>query len=842
MFCSPLANRRLLPWVGALVAIAAPVLGSELATLSRQTWREYAPKGKEVDAIFGDYVLRNQHLTVVIAQPLSGRNANMTVRGVGGSVIDLTSRNNANDQLSCFYPAAARYAFTDLQDCELVIDGEARSLRPTDQATGANITLRLASQTRQDGSHVIVSYSLGEEDRHLTITTRYVNDGAKSVEVPLVDSVRADRTFLFGDDKEARLFWFYDEWFRQSYGVTCADRSPRKAGSGRQLLVEYVDADGKAETTLAPGESVELTRRFYARNNVLQTRSYALREAGVKQRQVRLKVQDAAGPVAMAKVSVTLQGQSKPIGVGRGSNFWFALPPGEHQIRIEALGRPDLMYTTPAQGMVEQTLEMQPCGYVVANVVDAAGEPIPCKVIFEGLDSTASPDFGPDSRAVSSGNVLYTANGAVKQELGPGKYELIFSRGPEYDAVFEQVEVKAGEETHVQATLNRVVDSKGWVSTEYHSHSSPSGDNTSDQRGRVLNLLCEHLEFAPCTEHNRIDSYAPHLKQLKAERWMATCTGMELTGGPLPINHQNAFPLIHKPHTQDGGAPVTDIDPVVQIQRLAMWDDGSEKLVQTNHPNLMQIYGDRDTNGKPDGGFRQMLEFMDVVEVHPPEAIFEDLETSKDKYPRGNTIFHWLQLLNQGYRIAGVVNTDAHYNRHGSGWLRNYVASSTDDPSQIDTMEMVRNSTAGRSVMSTGPFLEVVFAAADQTAGPGQDLLAKSAAVMCQVKVQCPNWLDVNRVQLFINGRPSPKHNFTRREHPEMFANGVVKFDQKFEVALKEDSHLVAAAIGEDLQLGRVMGESGKRPPVAVANPVFVDIDGDGFQANGDELDSPLPK
>lgn len=109
----------------------------------------------------------------------------------------------------------------------------------------------------------------------------------------------------------------------------------------------------------------------------------------------------------------------------------------------------------------------------------------------------------------------------------------------------------------------------------------------------MLNLLAEHLEFAPCTEHNRIDTYEDDLQVLKATQWMATCTGMELTGSPLPVNHQNAFPMKRKPLMQDGGAPVTDENPVVQIERLAMWDDKSDKVVQMNHPHLPQIMSDR---------------------------------------------------------------------------------------------------------------------------------------------------------------------------------------------------------------------------------------------------------
>ena len=50
------------------------------------------------------------------------------------------------------------------------------------------------------------------------------------------------------------------------------------------------------------------------------------------------------------------------------------------------------------------------------------------------------------------------------------------------------------------------------------------------------------------------------------------------------------------------------------------------------------------------------------------------------------------------------------------------------------------------------------------------------------------------------------------------------------------------ATIGEGLQLGAVMGpDFGKQPPAAVSNPIFIDVDGNGFQSNRDDLGIPFP-
>ena len=76
---------------------SAPV---EVARLTAENWQQFAPEGKEVDAIVGDIVLRNAYLTAVIAQPLPTRNANMTVKQIAGALIDFTTREAPSDQLS----------------------------------------------------------------------------------------------------------------------------------------------------------------------------------------------------------------------------------------------------------------------------------------------------------------------------------------------------------------------------------------------------------------------------------------------------------------------------------------------------------------------------------------------------------------------------------------------------------------------------------------------------------------------------------------------------------------------------------------------------------------------
>lgn len=64
-----------------------------------------------------------------------------------------------------------------------------------------------------------------------------------------------------------------------------------------------------------------------------------------------------------------------------------------------------------------------------------------------------------------------------------------------------------------------------------------------------------------------------------------------------------------------------------------------------------------------------------------------------------------------------------------------------------------------------------------------------------------------------------------------------MRFDQEIPVTLSGDAHLVVVAVGEGLTLAPVMGgRKGGGVPLAVSNPIYVDVDGGGFKANGDAL------
>jgi hypothetical protein len=811
---------------------------ADLVALSPQTWDRYAPQGKEVDAIYGDFALVNDQIVAVIAHPRRGRNANMTVRDVGGCLIDLTRRDSQNDQLSAFYPGA------HLRDLKFAgVEVVAPRIYEVDEidrlfVQARRVSLRLVAAPREKEPDIEVLYTMEDGWPEIVVDTRFTNTRAVPIEFELVDSFRLDGAFEFSAPGVSDLFWAYDKHFGQAYGLYVDDHTIQSAVSWERQL-RYRDQAGKVAVRLEPGMSYRLFRVVTPGANLFEVQRNIARQRSRASWTEDLEVRDPTGqPVDAA--DVVLEQAGKRTAWGRTDlhgKIAITTDGDPGTLTINAPGRGTKTVSLGAGPLSPLKVELPVAGWVTAIISDSEGKPVPCKVQFLGRNGTASPDFGPDSGEHAVKNVYYSENGRFRQVLDPGNYDVIVSHGPEYDAVFTRIEIVRGKDTVLEAKLVRSVKTDGWISADFHSHSSPSGDNTSSQLGRVLNLLCEHIEFAPCTEHNRLSTYDSQLKRLGAEALLATCVGIELTGNPLPLNHQNAFPLVLRPNTQDGGGPAPDADPAIQIERLALWDQNSDKLVQVNHPDIGWMFFDRNGDGNPDSGFSGMFGKIDVIEVHPPQWIFAGPTMTFEGKAVNIPIRNWLQLLNQGRRIPGVVNTDAHYNFHGSGWLRNYIRSPTDDPAQIKTLDVVHAAERGNLVMSTGPFLEVTMTAHQATASPGDNLAVSGGRANLKVRVQCPNWFDVDRVQVFINGRPDSALNFTRDATPDRFSAATVKFDQEIPLALSADAHVIVAAIGEHSKLGPAMGpDHAADLPVAVSNPIFVDVDGGGFKANGDAL------
>jgi len=825
-------KRRLLPFsaFGLLLALGLTAQREAVEVFEIASWNfDERPSGKEADGIVGDYVLRNRHVEILIGGNLPMRRANMTTdyaTPLPGSIYDFDLRGAGNDQLTVFRPGGER--------------GMLSWVRPLDDGSGVEA---VRTGPRGQGLAVRHEYRLDADAEYVRIVSTYRNQGMRAKTI-------TPRPVWKGLDQEA-----------QAGEIRTGDSIDPFDKRG-YAWAPLEPATLPEEVELAPGDEATYTVLLAVGDSPLAAYGVvaaALGETG----EISGRVADASGQAAVhGAVIATVDGTELKAYPDAEGAYAFRASPGDHAIRFEDLGRDSAEQTANVRRGRTTNLDwtVGDAARVTGLIRNEAGRPSPAKIQFIGRNGTETPNLGTYYRVHGNDHQYQTHDGRFSQQVPPGDYLLRITRGPEFDLVEKTVSVGSGETVEVSATLRRTVDTAGWISTDFHAHSTPSGDNYCNTTDRMINFAAEHVEFAPTTEHNRIVDWAPEIERLGLSGEIATVPGIELTGAG---QHFNAFPMTPDPHAQNGGAPVWHYDPRINAITLRSWNsptlsewgtrfdaganariakdrifgDEVNRWVQANHPNVEQVFFDRDGDGVRDGGFVGFEELIDAAEVWSA-AILEHTPTMQwYGRERPNRTFFWLQMLNQGRRVWCVAVSDAHrIFGNGVGDWRTYVPSSTDDPAEIDSTEIIRNAKAGRMMITNGPFLEV------ETADglPVGSSVHAEGYVDLKIRVQAADWVEVNRVQVLVNGRQPEQYDFRAASD---FRDGPVRFEKTVRVALQEDAHLIVAAVGEGADLSKGWGRNvqGQMIPAAYTNPIFVDVDRDGFEANGDTLGYDLP-
>lgn len=782
------------------------------------------PGGKEADAIVGDFILRNDKVEAVISQNAPFRKANMgTFWGAGGTtqgcLYDLDLRGADNDQITIFAPLGLRGGVSYVRVAEGRPDGESAIETVITAAKGAGMYTKHLYRIRDGWSGVL-------------ITTLLRNETKLDRKVKLNDSWTR-----FGSEGSAG-------------DIRWADSVDPADGRGYAYRWDWKDGKKPGEITLKAGQEITVERFLAVGSSPLSAVGEILKRSGntgtLSGKVIAADNEKVSGVEIITEVNGgTVSGYTESDG-----SFSFSLPKGQaYELSFKDTGRATKTETFDLKSgdSLQKDIRLPSQSAVVFNIKDGNGISIPCKVQFNGSGKTKAPNLGPNNRAHGCVDQYQSERGDFRVPVPSGTYRIVVTHGIEFSHIEREVTVGPGQSVSFEGVLKRVVDTTGWVSTDYHNHSTPSGDNTCGTADRVINMAAEQLEFVPTTEHNRLFDWTPTIASLGLESFMSTVPGIELTGSGA---HFNAFPYKPDPRKQDGGAPQWSKDPrLTAITLRHLQDSDPDRWVHINHPSMEENFVDWNGDGLIDGGYANLGSMMDGLETQnylgnnilagAPYRIEKKLGPGgRVKYIRE---FIWLQILNQGHRVWGIAVSDAHtVHGNGAGGWRTYVKSSTDDPPKIDWRELVRNSKSGQMILTNGPYLEVNASGGVLAGG---DLRASGGEVNMKIKVQCTDWIDIDRVQVLVNGQQREDLNFTRKDNKAMFLDGTVKFDQEIKVKLNQDAHLIVVAYGEGFNLSKGYGSSTQSAmnPCAYNNPIFVDVDGGGFKPNGDTLGYPLP-
>ncbi len=538
----------------------------------------------------------------------------------------------------------------------------------------------------------------------------------------------------------------------------------------------------------------------------------------------------------------------------RGS-FLAKLPPGTYDYVVVSDDRERTekqSFEVKANEKTGVLAQIPPPATLAVSVVDELGRHAPVKIQLIGHDDRI--------RTVDGRNILYsiplgervrptafdgtdryiegawwTKDGRLLAKVRPGTYDLVVTRGPEYEITTEQVTLGAGAYVGKQLALTRSFSTDGWVHGDFHIHAQPSTDSGLPIVERVTSCAAEGLEVAVATDHNYITDYAPVIASSGLDPWLLGIPGMELT--TFETGHFIGYPLKVDPGSTRGGEFLWAHQPPQklfdQLRKLAI--DPDDNIVQVAHPRQQVLgyfaqffidmttgepytptgimgvfapYGDefKAENFSYDFDALELLTARKVEDVHTfrapnplppgpfpdPQPVPGQVVVGKDGRPTfPGTVETWMTMLDRGHKATGMGASDTHHllgDEPGDARTLLYVGKGKDTPggfSREDVVQALRNH---RAITTNGPFIEMTV----KGEGIGSTVVEAAAQVPVEVHVSAASWGKVDRLKLYVNSQvvqdiPIPAGADSTKG---------TDFTMTFTVTLTTDSWVVAEVTG----------------------------------------------
>jgi hypothetical protein len=562
------------------------------------------------------------------------------------------------------------------------------------------------------------------------------------------------------------------------------------------------------------------------------------------------QVTDAQGPVAGVWVSAVRTEDGKVVNqaqTGDDGRYSFVLAAGTHTL-VASRGerRPSEAFeVTVEDGQdAEVDLTVEALVTVTVAVTGAGPRPtgdgtFPVKVSLRPLDGDPAnnPRFGEE--VIRSRGWRIEMLGADKSsfEAAPGSYQVIVSHGPEFDRVeINPFVVGAdGPAPTLEATLSRVLETDGWLGCDFHQHTIGSLDSKTPLDFRVRENLAAGLECFATTEHDNVVNLAPMIASMGAKPALWTMIGDEVSVNG--VGHFQAYPM-----------PVDPADPLA-LAGVKLWAGltidalfaklralPGELTLQVNHPRDDGLAGYfaglrvDPWNAEATRGTR--AEDFDAIEVNGSLGSSENFTVEGWTALRSAAssdvpvLADWFGLLNAGRTVAAVGNSDCHDPGSDCAYPRTYLPVG-DDPGTLTETAVNTAISAQRAIISQGLWLTLTTQEDGEAEGRLRightQLVDGSAGFSTQVTVSAPPWLGVQRIELYRNGL-----FVEQRAAVAPQADALTWIDETFTDTPAIDSWYVFVVRGTG-DGHPVFGGT----PFAYTNPIYVDVDGNGFTAPG---------
>lgn len=508
-----------------------------------------------------------------------------------------------------------------------------------------------------------------------------------------------------------------------------------------------------------------------------------------------------------------------------------SLPPGSYFVAAAKEGYPyagggstpqTTLIPIAADQVAHHSIVLPDTGRLRVEVVDESNAPMPARVAVVGFDPSPERILLSTLPVIGQIRSAFTydqddpiptgltrteyagADGVLEIDLEPGTYEIAVSRGGEYSLHQERVTIAPNSPVTVSARLVRVLDTPGFISSDYHVHMIDSPDARISQLNRVLSMAGEGVENIVATDHSVVTDLGPAIAAAGLDVFVHSTPGEEIT--TFDYGHFNAYPQRPDPSRVQtrgstdwaGAAPPGEDFPSfgnynhapAEIEALVMADpdnEGLDTVVQINHFDDHVRPLKIDTSATPPRSFLSPGEpsiyrldpsIENFFHHFPALEVWNGMNLGHQNEFLDLRIGVWMNLLNRGYVSTAIGSTDTHsFHDLRTGGVRTWTPSSTDLPAEISDNEIGQAIKAGKATMGQGIFVlaRLVADSTGETTGfelddqtidvvvpvspakvvqrPG--VRSTDGAVHLDIHVQAPLWAEYDRIEIYSNSATS---------------------------------------------------------------------------------------
>ena len=651
---------------------------------------------------------------------------------------------------------------------------------------------------------------------------------------------------------------------------------------------------------------------FVGRGDVASIVDALLDQRGVATGTFGGRVVDQLTLAPVAGASVVVQDRSgnyvDQMTCDAGGNFFGHLPAGDYTYTVVTDDRhptPAVAFSVAVGEPTGVLVQIPAPATIAVSAVDELGRHAPMKIQLLAHDARIAgidgrnilydlhlgervrpTAFDGSDRFVE--NAFWTKDGRVLATVPPGTYDIVVSRGPEYELATVTTTVAAGQFDAEQIQLVRAYASDGWVGGDFHIHAQPSTDSGLPIAARVTSCAAEGLEVAVATDHNFITDYTPTIAGLGIDQWLLGMSGMELT--TFEMGHFIGYPLRVDPGSTRGGEFVwagqvpqklfdqlrTDLalDPghgIVDVahprqQVLGYFaqffidEATAQPFTPTGIIGVFAPYGDefKPQNFSYDFDALELVTGRRLEDTHA----FRDPSTGQIVVDSGGhasfpgVVDTWFTLLDHGKIATGLGASDSHHllgDEPGYARTLLYVGAGNDIPGGFTRDDIVAAIVAHHAIATNAPLIEMTV----DGGIIGDTVVDTSSSVTVNVHVRAPSWAQVDHLTVYTNGGaivldqviPSGQgtdFTATATLHPTVDAWVVAEAtgtQNMFPVLSPTefpplDATIIIGALAAGLDLSSLPIAAPLKPtrihtstPYAITNPIFIDINGDGWHA-----------